>query len=118
MLRRWLLVTLTCVAIAGCGNSPSPISSPTPVKESAATQQSATDSDLAVLLDCARYRRAQAYLGRSFASVRQAASWNVPEGGRLGDVLARNRYMRVLAVLDPTGEVIAEVGVERHRLGA
>lgn len=64
-------------------------------------------------LTCARQQRAQLYSGRAFPTVKEAARWDVPASGEVGQVLQRNRYTRTFAILDGSGEVVAEVGVER-----
>ena len=80
---------------------------------SAQRQESATPADAPAGLTCARQKRAQAYPGRSFATVSKAARWGVPANGEVGDVLKRNRYTLVFAILNDSGDVVAELGIER-----
>jgi|LULH01.1.fsa_nt_gb hypothetical protein len=43
----------------------------------------------------------------------KAANWGVPAEGEVGDILRSNEYTRVFAIVDDSGQVVAEVGIER-----
>lgn len=64
-------------------------------------------------LTCDPQKRTQAFLGRSIGSMTKAATWGVPADGEVGDILSRNKNTRVFAIVDDSGDVVAEVGIER-----
>lgn len=89
-----------------------PVSDSEPMTLDRDVTPSSTDAVQPGLI-CDPQKRTQAFLGRTFGSMNKAATWGVPADGQVGDILSRNKNTRVFAIVDDSGDVVAEVGIER-----